>query len=68
MTVPVNGEITCRHCGEAYTSFSTDPKCPHCDRYQDAVICPTCGQLARASLMPEDSVPSAAKPKKAPKE
>lgn len=66
MEMPASDETTihCRHCGESYESFSEEPMCPHCGRYEDSVICPTCGQLARPSLMKAEDVPSAAKAKK----
>ena len=70
MTMPADQpvadqDVVCRHCGTSYSAKAgADPRCPECGRYQDSIICPTCGQLARASLMKEGDVPAAAKPKK----
>jgi len=58
------GAVYCRHCGKSHDlpasvlAANPDWLCPHCERYQDAVICPTCKQLARASLLSADSVPA----------
>jgi predicted RNA-binding Zn-ribbon protein involved in translation (DUF1610 family) len=45
--------VTCAHCGEEVEGVEadTDFLCPHCERYQDSTICPTCHQVARPSLM-----------------
>jgi rRNA maturation protein Nop10 len=53
-------EVTCRHCGqpnEVDAEANPDWLCPSCGRYQDAMICPTCGNLARISQMPADIIP-----------
>lgn len=36
--------------------------CPHCERYQDAGTCPTCGGNARLSALPENLRPEPHKP------
>ena len=67
MNMPAEAEsssITCRHCGKRYESSAADPQCPECGRYQDTVMCPTCHQPARASLLNEADVPKPAKPQK----
>lgn len=61
----------CRWCGAYHESGADDPEdwfCTECERYQDAMICPTCGGLARVSLLPPDLVPAPVKPKKKGKE
>lgn len=70
----------CRHCGEPKnvvtlknavtltdTPYDTgdDWLCASCEHWQDSMLCPTCKQPARISLMPADLAPKAAKPKKA---
>ncbi len=61
--VPVDG--SCRWCGASHEGLpGEDWLCDECGRYQDAMICPTCGGLARVSLMPAEFVPEAATPKK----
>lgn len=60
-------EVTCRHCGqpnEVDVEANPDWLCPACGRYQDAMICPTCGGLARISAMPKDVVPEPHAPAK----
>ena len=60
----------CWWCGayhEARSDEDPDWLCPSCERYQDAMTCPTCGGLARVSLLPADMVPAAATPKKGKK-
>lgn len=50
----------CRHCGAAHELLEgEDPdwQCAECERYQDAMVCPTCHQLARISLMPSELAP-----------
>lgn len=69
----------CRHCGEPKSvathknpitltetamEAGDDWLCAHCERWQDQTICPTCHQVARISLMPEEMAPKAARPKK----
>lgn len=57
----------CRWCGvyhEPVEGETADWLCAECGRYQDAMVCPTCGNLARVSLLPSDMVPSPATPKK----
>jgi len=57
----------CQHCGEPSevdVSETPDWLCPHCERYQDSMTCPTCKQPTRASLMPEDLRPAAHAPKR----
>lgn len=52
--------VNCRHCGqpnEVDVEATPDWQCPACERYQDAMQCPTCGQTARISLLPKDIVP-----------
>ena len=58
-TEPV--DVTCRHCG-AHHEFGPEGEpedwlCEHCARYQDAMVCPTCHQVARISQMPADLAP-----------
>jgi hypothetical protein len=52
--------VHCRHCGQPSDDPHTpdeDWLCSACDRYQDAITCPTCGNLARISLLPEGTAP-----------
>jgi len=54
-------DATCRHCG-AHTEFGPEGEpddwlCEHCERYQDSMVCPTCHQPARISLMPAELAP-----------
>lgn len=62
----------CRHCGAARGDTQALPDgdwlCNHCEHYQDTMVCPTCNSVVRASLMPAEMVPAAAKPKRAKKE
>lgn len=57
------GDVHCRHCGHANEISvqavvdGEDWLCEHCQRFQDSMTCPTCGNLARISLMPKDLVP-----------
>ncbi len=56
----------CRWCGvyhEPAAGETEDWLCSACQRYQDAMTCPTCGGLARVSLMPADAVPAVASKK-----
>jgi len=56
----------CRWCGayhEPGVDESADWLCAECERYQDATICPTCGNLARVSLLPSEYVPAPVAPK-----
>lgn len=39
--------------------------CAECEHWQDSMLCPTCSQPVRISLMPAELAPKAAKPKKA---
>ncbi len=50
----------CRHCGQPNDNAVAggDWQCPSCEQYQDTMACPTCGNPARISLMPEDLVPA----------
>lgn len=57
----------CRWCGAYREEADGDWLCGECERYQDAAICPTCGGLARVSLMPAGTVASPASPKKGKK-
>lgn len=54
----------CRHCGheQDVDDAGSDWLCEKCERYQDAMVCPTCGQLARVSAMPANMVPEAHAP------
>jgi hypothetical protein len=57
--------IHCRWCGAQHESSVDDSEdwlCEHCERYQDAMVCPTCHQLARVSMMPPEQVPAAHAP------
>lgn len=59
----------CRHCGaprpDSIDAVATpDWRCPDCERYQDATVCPTCGGNARISLLPEKSRPAVHDPVK----
>lgn len=57
----------CRHCGEEHEGDvpeSGDFLCVHCGHYQDSMVCPTCKQPTRISLMPADLAPAVHKPKK----
>ncbi len=59
----------CRWCGayhEPVDGESADWLCVECQRYQDAMICPTCGNLGRISLMPAEVVPAPASPAQSP--
>lgn len=62
----------CRHCGaeraEDALAMDDDWLCAECEHWQDSMACPTCGSTVRASLMPADMVPAAAKPKRARRE
>lgn len=52
--------VHCRHCGQPHeVQPGSDPDflCDACGRYQDSMLCPTCKQPARISLMPQDLVP-----------
>lgn len=75
-----DGVSYCRHCGaekhvatydSPITGLTTvlesgdDWLCAECERWQDQMICPTCHQLARVSLMPEEAHPQPAKPMRA---
>jgi hypothetical protein len=56
----------CRWCGAYHEVAVDEPEdwlCPECERYQDAMACPTCGNLARVSVLPADAVPAPVKPK-----
>jgi hypothetical protein len=60
----------CRWCGAAHDQMPDDPSdwlCADCGRYQDAMICPTCGGLARVSLLPANMVPAPVLSKKGKK-
>jgi len=58
-------EAYCRHCGApAPLDAHGDWLCPACERYQETVMCPTCGSLTRISSLPADKQPKAAKPQK----
>jgi len=61
-------DATCRHCG-AHAEFGPDGEpedwlCTECERYQDTMVCPTCHQPARISLMPEDLAPERHSPRR----
>lgn len=64
---PVVESGYCRWCGAYREEADGDWLCGECERYQDAMICPTCGGLARVSLLPAEVVPSPAFPKKGKK-
>jgi len=54
----------CRHCGHVHEepltiSADADWLCPHCDRWQNTVKCPTCNQPVHVSQLAEDQVPAA---------
>lgn len=52
--------VHCRHCGqpaEVDVAANPDWLCPACERYQDAMTCPTCGQTTRISLLAADLAP-----------
>lgn len=58
-------EVNCRHCGqpnEVDVAANPDWQCPACERYQDAAICPTCGGLARISVLPAEMQPPVHEP------
>jgi hypothetical protein len=65
------GSVYCRHCGEENATVNVEANpdwfCTHCEHYQDSMACPTCHSIVRASLMPENTVPAAARPKRAKK-
>lgn len=61
---PVPTPGNCRWCGAYQAEADGDWLCPECERYQDAMTCPTCGNLARVSLLPAELVPAPVKPKK----
>lgn len=53
--------VNCRHCGqpaEVDAVANPDWQCSNCERYQDAMMCPTCHQTARISLMPAEMAPA----------
>lgn len=54
----------CRWCGAYQAEADGDWLCQNCERYQDAMVCPTCGGLARVSAMPAELIPAPVKPKK----
>jgi hypothetical protein len=54
----------CRWCGEPKEGAEGDWLCDSCERYQDAMTCPTCSGLARVSMLPAELVPAPVKPKK----
>ncbi len=45
----------CRHCGETiqYDLERGDTRCPHCERFQNTVQCPTCRQPVDIHVLPE---------------
>lgn len=50
----------CFHCGrpsEVNTEENTDWLCPHCQRYQMAVVCPTCHSVVNMTTLPQDVAP-----------
>ena len=51
----------CRHCGKKNANATPgDWLCPNCERWQNTVGCPTCGQPVDISQLPSDTVPAAA--------
>ncbi len=57
----------CRWCGAYHEQMPDEPEdwlCSECERYQDAMICPTCGNLARVTVLPAEMIPEAAPPKR----
>lgn len=58
--LPQSSMVNCRHCGAEYeldAYASPDWECPACGHHQDALLCPTCHQVARISLLPAEVVP-----------
>lgn len=54
---------SCRHCGAHHaidSNANPDWLCPHCERWQDSMACPTCGAQTRISTMAPENVPPAA--------
>ena len=54
-------KVYCRHCGQARElAAGDDPDwlCEYCDKYQDTMACPECGQPTRISLMDPAKVPA----------
>lgn len=48
--------VNCRHCGAANqvdAEANPDWQCSTCERYQDTMACPMCGQPVRISLHAE---------------
>ena len=59
--------VNCRHCGHAFELGALegpDWECPDCGNTQDSILCPTCHQVARISLLPAEVVPPAHAPTK----
>lgn len=53
--------VHCRHCGQPHDGEvpeGDDWLCVNCEHYQDQMLCPTCKQPARISLMPADLAPA----------
>lgn len=62
--------VPCRHCGEANqirSDANPDWQCAVCERWQDTIACPTCGQPARISLLAPEVVPAPHEPVSAKK-
>lgn len=58
-------DAVCRHCGgpnRIATDANPDWQCAICERWQDTIACPTCGQPARISLLPAELVPAPHEP------
>jgi hypothetical protein len=50
----------CFHCGrpsEVASEENQDWLCPYCERYQMAVVCPTCHSVVNMTMLPEDMAP-----------
>ena len=62
---PETEEVHCHWCGkprELTADDSYDWLCDECGRFQDAMTCPTCHQLTRRTLMPQEMIPEAHAP------
>lgn len=60
-TEPEVVTANCRHCGAAHEMVegeSSDWLCSECDKYQDTMACPECGQPTSISLMDPAKVPA----------
>lgn len=71
-TQPAEAEVPeqaapCRHCGQPApdgAEAGSDWLCPACEHYQDLMLCPTCNQPVRISLMPAEMAPEPAAPRR----